>query len=473
VTFAVLAAGVVAYSLLQSDVLPALFTMQSELHTSQSAVTWVLTAYLLSASVCTPVMGRIGDAIGKQRVFVATLSALAAGSLLAALAPTIQVMIVARVVQGVGGGVLPLAFGIVRDEFPPEKVTGAVGSIATLTAVGAGLGTVLAGPVVGSLGFRWLFWLPMILTLAAAAAAAWFIPESPVDATGRVSIPSAALFAGWLVALLVALSEGALWGWSSGRVLGLLAMAVLLAGAWIVCESRSRVPLIDLRLLLRTAVWTTNLVGLLVGIGMYALFAFVPAFVQTPSAAGYGFDASVTESGLILLPASVLTFVVGQCSGRLSAFVGGRALVIAGGSVGAAGVALLAFLHDDVWQIYFATGVFGIGIGLSFSAMSALVVDAVPVHQTGVASGLNANIRTIGGSIGSALMASAVVGGSGTDYTSTIGLPAESGYTTGFAMLAVAFLLSALAALLIPGDRHVNRSGTPALTIAPAGSVVG
>ena len=159
-TFAVLAAGVAAYALLQSLVIPVLTTVQHELHTTQDAVTWVLTAYLLSASICTPILGRVGDMIGKERVFVVTLGALAAGSLLAAIAPSIAVMIVARVIQGVGGGMVPVAFGIIRDEFPAEKVAGAVGSLAALTAVGGGLGIVLAGPIDEALNYHWLFWLP-------------------------------------------------------------------------------------------------------------------------------------------------------------------------------------------------------------------------------------------------------------------------------------------------------------------------
>ena len=184
VTFAVLAMGVAAFALLQSLVIPVLTTVQHQLHTTQGTVTWVLTAYLLSASVMTPILGRVGDMIGKERVFVATLVALAVGSLLAAVAPSIGVMIVARVIQGVAGGMIPVAFGIIRDEFPADKVPGAIGALASLTAVGGGLGIVLAGPIVNALDYHWLFWLPMILTVIAAVSAVLFVPESPVRTPG-------------------------------------------------------------------------------------------------------------------------------------------------------------------------------------------------------------------------------------------------------------------------------------------------
>src|ERR1700685_4500033 len=233
VTFGVLTLGIAAFALLQSLVVPVLTKVQHELRPSQDTVTWVLTAYLLSASIMTPILGRIGDMTGKKRVFVAALIALAVGSLLAALAPSIGVMIVARVIQGAGGGMLPVAFGIIRGEVPSDKVAGAVGVLAALTAVGAGLGIVLAGPIVAVLNYHWLFWLPLILTVMAAVAAVLVVPESPVRTPGRISLLPAVLLSGWLVALLVALSEAPAWGWGSGRVLGLLAAAVVLSAGWV------------------------------------------------------------------------------------------------------------------------------------------------------------------------------------------------------------------------------------------------
>jgi EmrB/QacA subfamily drug resistance transporter len=451
-TFAVLVLGIGAFALLQSLVVPVLTTVQHQLHTSQDTVTWVLTAYLLSASIMTPILGRVGDMTGKKRVFVAALVALAVGSLLAALAPSIGVMIVARVIQGAGGGMLPAAFGIIRDEFPAGKVAGAVGVLAALTAVGAGLGIVLAGPIVDALDYHWLFWLPLILTVVAAVAAVLFVPESPVRTAGRISWLPAVLLSGWLVALLVALSEAPVWGWGSSRVIGLLAAAVVLAVAWVAAELRAATPLIDMKMMRRTAVWTNNLVALLIGVGMYATFAFLPEFVQTPPAAGYGFGASITLSGLMLLPSTITMFAVGMFVGRLTRAIGGKVLVIAGCLIGCGAMSILAFAHSYEWEIYLSSAIMGVGFGLAFSAMSALVVAAVPASQTGVATGMNANIRTIGGSIGAAVMASIV-----TSQLGPSGLPEESGYTTGFAVMAAGLALAALAGLLIPAARGLRR----------------
>jgi EmrB/QacA subfamily drug resistance transporter len=473
VTFAVLCAAIGAFALLQSLVVPVLTTLQAQLHTSQDAATWILTAYLLSASIFTPILGRVGDMIGKERVFVVTLAALAVGSVLAALAPNIGIMIVARVIQGVAGGMIPAAFGIIRDEFPAEKVAGAVGSLASLTAVGAGLGIVLAGPIVSALGWQYLFWLPMIVTIVAAVVAVLFIPESPVRSPGTISWLPAILLSAWLVAILVALSEAPVWGWRSPKVIGLLVGGVVLAAAWVAAEFRAATPLIDMTMMRLPAVWTNNLVSLLLGLGMYATFAFLPEFLQTPRAlAGYGFSASITVSGLMLLPSSVTMFITGQFAGRLTALLGGKALVFWGCLVSAASMAVLAFAHQQEWEIAVATGLMGVGFGFAYSAMSALVVAAVPADQTGVATGMNANIRTIGGCIGSAAMASIV-----TSHLARSGLPLQSGYTTGFAVMTAGLLLASVAGLLIPATRGRRVTGevtmaAPSKVAASADTVV-
>ena len=275
-----------------------------------------------------------------------------------------------------------------------------------------------------------------------------------------------------LVALLVALTEAPDWGWGSARVLGLLAAAVVLGVGWVLAELRATTPLIDMKMMRRTAVWTNNLVALLLGVGMYATFAFLPEFVQTPPAAGYGFGASITRSGLMLLPSAITMFAVGVFTGRLAARLGAKVLVIGGCLIGAAAMAMLAFVHDQQWQIYVSSALMGVGFGLAFSAMSALIVVAVPPSQTGVASGMNANIRTIGGSIGAAAMASIV-----TSHLAPSGLPLESGYTIGFAAIACGLVLAALAGLLIPAPRLLQQQagapGQPELAVAADGAVIG
>ena len=472
-TYVVLCAGVSTFSMLQSMVNPVLPTIQAALGTDQRTVTWLLTAYLLSASVFTPIVGRIGDKVGKERMLVVALGALAVGSLIAAVAPTIGVLIFARVVQGIGGGVLPLTFGIIRDEFPAERVAGAIGTAAALLAVGGALGLVVSGPLVEALSYHWLFWLPMLLTAVAAVAAWLFVPASPVRTEGRIDVRAAVLLSGWLVCLLLPVSQGRDWGWSSPLVVGLLVASVLLCALWVRTEVRSDAPLIDMRMMRLPAVWTTNLVSLLFGVGMYAGYAFLPQFLQTPERAGYGFGASVTVSGLLLLPQSLATFVVGLLSGRLAARYGSKRLLVVGAALSAVSQLGLALVHDSTWQVLAATVLGGSAFGLAFAAMSNLVVEAVPRSQTGVASGMNANIRTVGGAIGGAVLGSVVTAGARAD-----GLPVEAGYTNGFAVLAGCSAVAALVALLVPVPRQPEPEELedevrhPELAVVAAGTLV-
>jgi MFS family permease len=448
-TFSGLAAAAAAFSLMQSLVTPVLPTIQQDLHTSTGTVTWVLTAWLLAASVATPLVGRIADMIGKDRALLVALAAIAAGCLVAALAPTVGVLIVARVLQGLGGAVFPVSFGIIRDEFPAHRVTGAVGVMAAVIATGSGLGIVLAGPIVGALDWRWLFWIPMAVVTAVGLLAWRLIPASPVRTPGRVNWLAAVLLSGWLVTLLLPLSKATAWGWGSARTLGLLAAAAVLFATWLWAELRSSNPLIDMRMMRLPAVWTTNLVALLFGAAMFGIFAFLPQLMQVPQASGYGFGASVTGAGLLMLPMLVAMAVFGSLSGPLARWVGSKAQLLLGAALSTLATLSFAVSHHSRWSVAVAGGVFGIGLGLVYSSMINLIVQSVPMHQTGTASGMNTNIRTIGASIGTAVVSSIVVSHPGPQ-----GLPAESGYTTSFVILTAAGLAALLVGLLVPATRR-------------------
>jgi EmrB/QacA subfamily drug resistance transporter len=452
VIFAVLLVGISAYSVLQSMVAPVLATLITSLHTTQDTATWLMTAYLLSASVATPILGRIGDKVGKERMLVITLLALTVGSGLAAVSHSVGLMILARAIQGLGGGLLPLSFGIIRDEFPKDKVNAAIGLGSATLAVGAGIGLLVAGPIVTHLNYHWLFWIPMILTAIATVACWLWVPESPVRTPGRISWGAAGLLSAWLVLLLLGVSEGPTWGWGSTKVLALFVGAAICLPLWIWTELRSSQPLIDMRMMRMPAVWTTNLVALLFGVGMYTVMTFLPQLVQTPKAvAGYGLSASITQSGIYLLPMTIGMFLFGIAAAPLAQRIGLKAVLLLGCVLSIPGFAALALGHNKSWEVYLAAGLLGAGIGLAFSAMSTIVVKSVPAAQVGVASGMNANIRTIGGAIGSSVGASMLASG----VTTANPIPKDSGYTHVFWMLAAASVFAALAAQLIPtGRRH-------------------
>ena len=445
-TFAVLATGVLAYSVLQTIVFPVLPLLRTSLDTDPSTLSWVVTAYLVSAAVGTPIFGRFGDKVGKKRVLVIVLGVLACGSVIAAMATSIELLIIGRAIQGLGAGVVPLSFGIIRDEFPPGRVGGAVGVVAALLALGGGVALVLAGPIVSLLSYHWLFWIPAILTAASGVATHFLIPESPVRKPGRVNWSAALLLSTWLIAILLGVSQAPTWGWGSPVVLGLLAVGVLLIPVWILVELRAKTPLIDMRMMRIPTVWTTNVVAFMLGITIFTTSALVPAFAETATFAGYGFGASVTQAGLLLAPNAVAMIIFGSLSGWFAHLFGTKTVLLIGSVACIPAMVFLAAAHSEPWQVSTAMALYGVGVGLSFSAMSTIIVDSVPQDQTGAASGMTSNIRTLGGSIGTAAMtailASAVSDGSP---------PTEAGYTAAFAILAVVAVIGAVGCLFIPG----------------------
>jgi EmrB/QacA subfamily drug resistance transporter len=446
----VLALGGIAYALLQSLVVPALPVLQDDLHTSSAGVAWVFTAYLLAASVVTPIAGRLGDMFGKKRVLVIALAGLSAGSLLAAVAGSLTVMIVARTVQGLGGAIFPLAFGILRDVFPRERVAGAIALVSGILGIGAGLGTVLAGPIMEHLSYHWLFWIPLGVTAIATAATLVLVPESTLRAPGRVHWLGGALLSGWLVALLVGVSEAPSWHWTSAKTLGLFAVAGVLAVAWVRAESRSSHPLVDMRMLRHPGVWTTNTAAFLLGFGMYSAFILIPQYVQTPASTGYGLGASVSQGGLFLLPTTAMLLVTSPLGGRLSSTVGSKVPLVAGSILTAVAFAVLA-TASSAWQIYVAATLVGAGVGFAFASMSNLIVEAVPAAQTGVATGMNTIVRTIGGAIGATIAASLLAGDVLAD-----GEPAKGAYTTTFWLCGAVVVVGVLASLAVPGRRRAG-----------------
>jgi MFS family permease len=450
----VLALGGLSYALLQSLVAPALPDIQHALHTSEGSVSWVLTSYLLSASVATPLIGRLGDIYGKEHVLLIVLALLSFGTLVSALSTSLALMLVGRTIQGAAGGIFPLAFGIIRDEFPRAKVAEAIGLMSALLGVGGGAGVVLAGPIVGRLSFHYLFWLPLVPIVVATVATRLFVPESPVKVAGRISWLSVALMSLGLIAVLLAVTEATTWHWLSAKTLGLIVVGIVVLALWVRGESRSAQPLVDMRMMRIRGVWTTNTVAFLVGFGMYSSFILLPQFVEAPSSTGYGFGSSVTAAGLFLLPSTASVLVFGALTGRLERIFGSKPPLLAGGVLMTASFVLLAAGSDSPWEIYVAAGLLGAGIGLSFAAMANLIIENVGPTQTGVATGMNTVMRTLGGAFGGAVTASLIAATVGVSGYATAG-----GYTAAFALCAAALAVSVIAGLAIPRSTPTEAFG--------------
>jgi EmrB/QacA subfamily drug resistance transporter len=468
VTLAVLALCGVAYAVLSSTIVPALPTMQHALHTSVTGVTWLLTAYLLAASVFTSIIGRLGDMYGKEKLLLWTLVLLAFGTLLAGVSHSLGLLIVARFIQGAAGGIFPLSFGIVRDEFPHEKVAGSIGLLSSILGVGGGVGIVMSGVIVEHLDYHWLFWIPLVVVVLGAFFTWRFVPESPERVPGRVNWLAALLMTIGLSAGLLAVSQTTEWGWGSPKTIGLLLAGILVTGAWIAVETRAKEPLVDMRMMRVRGVWTTNTAAFLLGCGLYASFIVFPQFAQLPKRTGFGFGASVVVSGLYLLPATIGMTILGMFAGRISARFGSRAALLGGTAFSCASFMMLALAHAHPYQLLIAAALLGVGIGLAFAALGNLIVQAVPSHQTGVASGMNTVMRTLGGALGGQLSATFIAD------NFAHGLPTVTGFTDTFVMATVFLIACLFAGALVPraasaAQGLVNAEREPGQAVAVEG----
>ena len=441
---AVLLAAGVSFALSQILVLPALPTLARTYGATPTATSWVLTGFLLSASVATPIVGKLGDRYGKGRVLTAVLLVFSLGGVVSALAPSIESLIAGRVLQGVAGGVFPLAFGVVRDSFPRARVPGAISIISAIFGVGSGIALPLSGVIVDSLDISWLFWLSLLALPAAVAAHRW-VPPSPRSEGGSIDWAGALLLAAALASLLLGVTQAPTLGWGSVANVALLAGGVVLMLLWVRLESWITDPLIRLDVLSQRTVATTNLTGFMVGLAMFSGFLLIPQIAQAPADGGPGLGTTATVAGLLLVPSAIGQLLVGPVAGRLGVALGFRTTLVVGAALTTASFTQLAAAHSQPWHLMLGGFLLGAGISFAFGSMANLVVQAVRQDEVGVATGINTVLRTVGGAFGAAI-ATTVLAAS---VTST-GSPSAGGYTTGFVFAAAMAVLATITALMVP-----------------------
>jgi MFS family permease len=435
-----------SFALAQTAIAPALDNMARTLHHSRSDVTWVLTAYFISSAVLTPVFGRLGDLYGKRRVLGWSLLLFSVGSVISALAPGLALVLLGRVVQGAGGGIFPLAFGLVRDVLPRDRVAGGLGTISALTGVGAGFGLLLGGAISDALGYEFVFWLGAVPALIASVLIPRVVPDTGIRARGSVDVVGALGLALALALPLLALSRGAQWGWSSSRVLLLAAVGGMSLAAFAIRSLRSTSPLVDLRLLGRPVLLRTNLATFLVGVVLYVPFLLIPLIAQAPHSSGYGLGWSATGAGLLLVPGCFVGLASGTITGRLVRRFGSKVPMAMGAGLAALGLALMSVAHSSVPELLALGMLTSLGTSLSFSAMPNLIIEAVSPDQTGESTGVNSVVRTVGAAVGSqtiaVLLATLVRHG-------TV-QPSSAALTAGFLIGSAAALSALFVTLWIP-----------------------
>ncbi|GAB2600886.1 MFS transporter [Paractinoplanes abujensis] len=443
--------AVLLVSALQTLVVPVVATIQADLGVTTSAASWVVTANLLAAAVLTPSLGRLGDLYGRRPVMLGVLIVVLLGSVLAATTSSLPLLLVARVAQAASFGLFPLAISVLREELPPQRLTGAMALVSGMLSVGAGFGLVVTGLLMRDGGnYHDLFWLATVLTVIGLAGV-WQLPRRPGAATGRLDWGGAALLGLGLVLLILPLEEGNGWGWGSPRVLGSLAAAVVVLTAFFRYERRVAHPLVSPRMLRHRPIVVANAAGLFLGFSMFAVFLAVSAFVQTPPAiAGYGFGASVLAASLVyLLPGTAGGVITAPLGGRLVARFGAKSTLVIAAVLAGLGFTLLAMLHAATWQVIVGALIVNTAVTFGYAALPALLVAHVEPAETGIANSVNSIARSIGMSLGTAFVITMMT------RTGPAPLPQESQFVavfvTGAALAAVA---AAVVAWALPRVRE-------------------
>jgi MFS family permease len=411
---------------------------------------WALTVTLLAAAVSTPIAGRLGDLYGKRRVMLGLLALVVLGSVIAMFASSLAPLIIARALQGIGLGVIPLGLSILRDVLDRDRLGGAIALVSATLGVGGAVGLPISAVVSQYLDWHFLFVLSGVLSAAACLLVWRLVPVDALRGEGSFDVVGALGLAMGLVALLLGVSEGNTWGWTSPGTLGLIVGSVLVFVLWGLFELRTASPLIDLRVAVRRTVLFTNLASITVGFGYFGTAVMFPQLLEAPTVTGVGLGQTMLIASLCLAPSGLVMWAISPMAARLTGARGGRVALLLGIGILAVAYVLSVLLMTEVWQMILVTTVIGLGVGFAYGAMPTLIMGAVPAAETAASNGLNSVMRTLGSTIASAVLGLVLVG----DVVSAGGVTTTStaGFRLTFVISAGVAIVGVVATLLIP--RH-------------------
>jgi EmrB/QacA subfamily drug resistance transporter len=380
----------------------ALPSIERSLHISIAQLEWIVTAYALVFAALMITGGKLADLYGRRRIFVVGLAIFTLSSLACGFAPSSGFLIGARAFQGIGAALMnPATLSIITATFPPKQRGQAIGIWAGVSAMALAIGPLAGGLIVDNINWNWIFFVNVPVGVLGIVVARFFIDESrDTSHQQSIDLPGLATSATGLFALSYALIEGNAKGWASAEILGLFAAAAVLLVAFVLLESRQRLPMLDLSLFKIGSFVGANIVAMLVSLGMFGVFFFVSLYIQ--NILGY----SPTKAGAAFLPMTILIILLAPIAGKQSDRIGSRWLM--GGGMTVLGISLLLYqrvgLHSTFWTLLPAMVLGGVGMAFVMSPMTSAAMGAVPIDKAGVGSGVLNSFRQVGGALGIAVM---------------------------------------------------------------------
>ncbi len=445
---AALATTGIVVSLMQTLLLPLLATLPQLLDTTPGNATWAVTATLLAGAISTPVAGRLGDMYGKRLVLLGCLSLVVAGCIVCATNSELIPVIVGRALQGLGMGVVPLGISTMRDLLPAKRMGFGVSVMSASMGVGGAVGLPVASVVAETFDWHVLFWSAAVLNTIVALVICRVVPKSSVRSGGRVDVGGVLGLVTILLCLLLIVTKGAQWGWSSAMVVGLSGTSAFVTPAWAWWQWRARQPLVNLRISVTRPVLLTNTASLMAGFAMYGQALILPQVLQAPSITGYGLGLSMVATGLCLAPCGLGMILVSPLSARIINTRGPRFALMLGLVLITAGYTVGAFTMSQVWQVVIIATVIAAGVGIAFASMPTLIMRSVSVAETGAGNGLNALMRSTGTTLAGAVVGAVLT--SSMNNIDSLSFPTEFAFQSSFVICAAAAATACVLAAFIP-----------------------
>ncbi|MCF2533683.1 MFS transporter [Yinghuangia soli] len=453
---------------LQSFLTPLFRILSERLDVTAAQLNWVSIANLLSSAVFAPVLSRMGDLYGHRRILRANLAIILVGSLMVALARDFELLLAGQVLQGSLSGLFPLLVGILRNHGGEAENRKGIGLMVAAIGIGSGVGLVGSGLVAEYADNPTsALWVPVAAVAIAVGIAQFVLPETTDRPGGRIDWLGGVLIGAGLVGVLLALSQGQVWGWTAGRTLGYGLGGLVLIAAFVAVELRHPEPMVQVRMFAHVPVLVTSLIALLFSFVFFSLMVPGSIFSSLPADTfGFGLGLGALAVSFAALPA-VLGMAAGAVAApAVAARFGDRLMLVAGGTLMAVGYGLTALMHDDLLPYLVFGAIAGLGIGLLQQGTRTIAVEAVPEEETAVGSGINELMITVGGSVGAA-----VVGAIMTAHTEGDALfPTEAGFTNSWWLAAGVSALAALTACLYRARPAAEAPGAAAVVPAPAGA---
>lgn len=452
--------GLVA-SFMMTLVTPLLPELPHLLGVSQADAMWVVTATLLAAAVATPIGGRLGDLYGKRRIMLVLLGSLILGSVIAAFSSTLIPLVIGRAMQGAGLGVIALGISILRDVLHRDRLGKAIALVSATLGIGGAVGLPVSALISQFLDWHMLFWVSGTLGAIGFILVFTLVPVSTLRSTGTFDYIGALGFAVGLVGILLSVSKGAMWGWTSPLTLGIGIGGIVVLALWILFELRIESPLIDIRVAMRRSVLLTNLASVTVGFAFFATAVALPLLLESPTDTGVGFGQNMLIASLCLMPSGLVMWALASTAARVTDRRGARTSLLIGIAVITIGYALAIGLMTEVWHTVLVATLVGFGVGFAYAAMPTLIMAAVPASETAASNGLNSVMRTLGSTSASAVIG--VILSVNVVTVNGVTTPSTFGFQLTFALCAGAALIGLVLTLMLP--RRQPRYDTASLPV--------